>query len=302
MSDVVMRIRTGAVAAALLFGVAAKAGPAQQTPPTFRSGVNTVEVYATVTDRTGRLVPNLAETDFEILDNGKAQPITVFDRGTQAITIAIMLDESPSLFDVSDRVTSGVQAFARNLLPGDRAVLGAFSHVVRLNPEFTANVAKLLERFPLGRPRFPAGTAMWDGLDAAAAALESERGRRVTLVLTDADDNCSEVDPRQVVARIERQGTMVYAIGVKGDSGLPVADLKNLTRDSGGYFFELKPSDDIASTFARVADELHRQYLIGFSAASLDGKSHQITLRAKAPGLTVRARRTYVAPKAGGGL
>jgi len=266
---------------------------------TFRSGVNTVEVYATVTDRTGRLVPDLAETDFEILDNGKVQPITVFDRGTQPITIAIMLDESPSLFDVSARVTSAVQTFAKNLLPGDRAVLGAFSHLVRLNPEFTADFAKLVERLPLGRPRFPAGTAMWDGLDAAAAALEAEGGRRVTLVLTDADDNCSETDPRQVAARIERQGAMVYAVGVKGGNGLPYGDLKNLTRDSGGYFFELKPADDIASTFARVADELHRQYLIGFSAPILDGKSHQITLRAKGSGLTVRARRTYVAPKAG---
>src|SRR5262245_45538918 len=91
---------------------------------TFRSGVNTVEVYATVTDRDGRLVPDLAETDFEIRDNGKPQPITVFDRGTQAITIAIMIDESPSLFDVSGRITAAVRAFAGNLLPGDRAVLG----------------------------------------------------------------------------------------------------------------------------------------------------------------------------------
>jgi len=282
----------------LVIALAVVALPQQQ--PAFRSAVNTVEVYATVTDRTGRLVPDLSASDFEILDNGKAQSITVFDRGTQPITIAIMLDESPSLFDVSGRVTSAIHAFAKNLLPGDRAVLGAFSHSVRLNSEFTADFAALLLRLPVGRPQFPGGTAMWDALDAAASALESEGGRRVTLVLTDADDNCSEADPREVAARIERQGTMVYAIGVKGDSGLPVGELRSLTRDSGGYFFELKPTDDIASTFARVADELHRQYLIGFSPANLDGKSHQITLRAKSSGLTVRARRSYVAPKAGG--
>ena len=282
----------------LMIALAILALPGQQ--PTFRSSVNTVEVYATVTDRAGRLVPDLSAADFEILDNGKTQPITVFDRGTQPITIAIMLDESPSLFDVSGRITTAIQAFAKNLLPGDRAVLGAFSHVIRLNPQFTGDFEDLLRRLPVGRPQFPAGTAMWDALDAAASALESESGRRVTLVLTDADDNCSEAEPRNVAARIERQGTMVYAIGVKGDSGLPVGDLRSLTRDSGGYFFELKPSDDIASTFARVADELHRQYLVGFSPATLDGKSHQITLRTKGSGLTVRARRTYVAPKAAG--
>ena len=66
-------------------------------------------------------------------------------------------------------------------------------------------------------------------------------------------------------------------------------DLRDVTRDSGGYYVELKDNDDLRSTFARVADELHRQYLIGFVPQAVDGKTHQIELTSKRSGVTVRA-------------
>lgn len=288
-----MLLKVAATAAGLLALAA--------TQQTFRSGVSLVDVYVTVTDRAGRLVPDLTQADFEIKDNGKAQPIRLFEARTQAITIAVMVDESPSLFDVAGRVRLAVGEFAGRLLPADRATVGAFSHLVRLNPRLTNDAAELAARLDRGRVQFPAGTAMWDAIHDAAAALAGEGGRRVVLVLTDADDNCSEVDPRAVRERIARDGTMIYAIGVRGDSGLDGRDLRNLARETGGYYFELKPEDDLAATFARVADELHRQYLIAFSPSVRDGKSHEIGVRLKRSGLTARARRAYIAPGTGGG-
>ena len=138
-------------------------------------------------------------------------------------------------------------------------------------------------------------------MDAARDALKSESGRRVVLVLTDADDNCSLIDPRVVIARVEREGAMVYAIGVRGSQGLPLRELRTLTQNSGGYYFELRSGDDLAATFARVADELHRQYVIGFVPSSLDGARYSIEIETKRSGLTVRARRSYVAAKPGEG-
>ena len=273
--------------------------PQQPAPQTFRSGVNVVPIYATVIDRTGRFVPDLTAADFDVTDNGRPQQIVVFESGTQPIRMALMVDESPSVADASGRMVAAVQEFARRFLPGDRATIGAFSHIIRLSPELSDNPASVVSGIIDGRPRFPSGTALWDALDAARDALKNEAGRRVVLVLTDADDNCSVLLPEDVIPRLERDGTMVYAIGVKGNAGLPVRELRDVTRDSGGFYFELKDNDDLPSTFARVADELHRQYLIGFVPPALDGKTHQIELKSKKAGVTVRARRTYVA--AGGG-
>jgi Ca-activated chloride channel family protein len=268
---------------------------------TFRSDVNIVEVYATAIDRDGRLVADLSKEDFEIRDNGQVQRIEVFSQGTQPITMSLMADESPSVLPIAGRIESAVTEFAKHFLPGDRATIGAFSHLIRLEPELSATPAALVERVLHDRPRFPSGTALWDALDAARDVLKRESGRRVVLVLTDADDNCSLVAPQDVIARIEREGTMVYAIGVKGNSGLPSGDLRSLTQDSGGYYFELRRDDDLPKTLARVADELHRQYVIGFSPALLDGKAHRLTVTAKRSGVTVRARRTYIAARPGEG-
>jgi len=271
--------------------------PEQQT---FRSGVNVVPIHATVVDRSGRVVPDLTAADFEVTDNGRSQPITVFESGTMPITMALLVDESPSIAPSSERIIEAVREFAKRFLPGDRATIGAFSHVIRLSPELSDTPASMLDGLWIGRPRFPAGTALWDGLDAGRDALKHEAGRRVVLVLTDADDNCSVLLPEDVIPRLEREATMVYAIGVKGNAGLPVRELRDLTRDSGGYYFELKDDDDLTATFTRVADELHRQYLVGFVPQTLDGKSHQIELKSRRPGVTVRARRTYVAASGGG--
>lgn len=83
-------------------------------------------------------------------------------------------------------------------------------------------------------PEFSAGTALWDALSDAATALEGATGRRVVLVLTDSNDNSSVLDPDAVRARVDREGIMLYAIGIKGQSGLPSGELATLARAAGG--------------------------------------------------------------------
>jgi Ca-activated chloride channel family protein len=75
--------------------------------------------------------------------------------------------------------------------------------------------------------------------------------------------------------------------------------MKSIARRSGGRATELKTTDDLGAALAAVADELHHQYLLGFTPAVFDGRIHKIDVRMKPPGLTVRARQTYVA-KSGG--
>jgi hypothetical protein len=75
----------------------------------------------------------------------------------------------------------------------------------------------------------------------------------------------------------------------------PDPNLRGLADHAGGGYYELRPTDNLSATFARVADELHHQYLLAFTPQALDGKVHKLEVRVKNPELTVRARRTYVA-------
>ena len=80
------------------------------------------------------------------------------------------------------------------------------------------------------------------------------------------------------------------AAATRPDEGLP-----KIAAATGGGYFELTSTDDLASTFTRVADELHHQYALGFTPTKLDGKMHALTLRVTTPGLTARARKSYLA-------
>jgi Ca-activated chloride channel family protein len=106
-----------------------------------------------------------------------------------------------------------------------------------------------------------------------------------------------------VLEQARRSETMIYAIGLRSDyfNGArqvrtrPDGGLKRLAEETGGGYFELDKTNDLAPTFTRVAQELHSQYTLGFTPTTLDGREHKLTVRIKTPGMTARARRTYIA-------
>jgi Ca-activated chloride channel family protein len=320
-------ISTAAViVAAMSMGVSPSG---QQTP--FKSGANTVAVYATVTDSTGRLVPNLTKDDFEVYDNGKIQPITLFANEIQPITIVVMLDRSGSMKTNFHLVENAAKIFIRKLLPADKARIGTFATKIQIDPEeFTSNQDELLDvlRSDL-QPDGP--TPLWNAVDKAMTALRGEQGRRVVLVFTDGVDSpmnfsFKNVSLMDVMDRGQREDMMVYAIGLEsvvpwgnrqaplpgvGMGGMrgmrgpmiaqkPDAGLPTIAAETGGGYFELTRADDLVQTFTRVADELHQQYAIGFEPSKLDGKRHKLQLKVKQQGMTARARKNYIAPSAAG--
>ena len=128
-------------------------------------------------------------------------------------------------------------------------------------------------------------------------------GRRVVLVFTDGEDTASKTGFRTVLDRARDEEVMVYSIGLESEffNGVrvqrsrPSRDLRKISDETGGGYFELKKSDQLAPTFTRVAQELRSQYLLGFTPAALDGKPHRLEVRLKRPGLTARARKSYIA-------
>ena len=287
--------------------LAAAVTVAAQQPPAFKTGTQTVPLFATVTDATGRLIPNLVQEDFEIVDNNKPQAVTLFVNDVQFIKVVVMLDESGSMVNNIARVKDGAEQFLLRLLPDDRARIGSFEDKIIVSPEFTNNRDALI-RFLKEELQYGNGTRLWDAVDVSMSALAGLEGRRVVLVFTDGGDDPGpgkHVSYNSVLKRAQAEGYMVYAIGFHskcrcGAQGRmietdPDPSLKKIAAESGGGYFELKEGADLSSTFTRVAQELHSQYVIGFTPESLDGKLHALQVRVKRPGMTVRARKSYLA-------
>jgi VWFA-related protein len=279
----------------LLVGAASALLVAQgQERPTFKSATRTVHVYATVQGRDGRLVPDLTRDDFQIFDNSRRQPITVFDNTPQTITLAAMFDMSGSMADDHPRVKAAAEALVKALWPDDRAAIGSFGMEVAISPFLTSDKAALLR--VVDEELWPGGaTPLWYATDIAMSALKAEAGRRVVLLFTDGDDSGVFVPGSQsgVRRRAEREEFMVYVVGLPG-RGLH-DDVVSLADDSGGGHFLVGHGDDLGATFARVVEELHHQYVLGFSIDALDGRSHSLAVKTTRPGAKVRARKSYVA-------
>jgi Ca-activated chloride channel homolog len=317
-----MRSHLQLVVSSVLVLVAA--GVAAQQP-TFRSGSNTVAVYATVTQEKGRLVTDLTQEDFEIFDSGKAQPITVFSTEVQPISVVVMLDRSGSQQGNFRLVEAAVSEFIQRLGPADKARIGSFASQIKIDPEnFTADKQQLLNVLRTELQEV-GPSPLWNAVDKSITALQEQEGRRVVLVFTDGGDNPQNLkftnqNVMSVTNRAQAENVMIYAIGLQstmvgnsrptiGGGGLgggfgggmlgdrPDPGLPAIAGDTGGGYFELTRSEELGSTFARVADELHHQYALGFTPAKLDGKSHKLELKVKKPGMKTRARKSYVAPK-----
>ena len=293
-----MELRSRSLAAILLVcgGFSAFA---QQ--PTFRTGTRTVALYATVTDAQKRLVPDLAQDDFQIYDNDKLQTIDLFVNEVQPITVVVMLDTSASMTGNLKLLEQAAEQFLMRLLPKDKGLVGSFNDKIEFFPStFTSDRDRLiraLRDLDFGNP-----TRLYDAIAASMDRLDKIDGRRVVLVFTDGEDTGSRADDNAVLDQARREEVMIYAVGLRSDyfngarqvRSKPDSGLKKLAEETGGGYFELDKTSDLAPTFTRVAQELHSQYVLGFTPSQLDGRIHRVAVKAK-PGMTVRARRSYMA-------
>jgi len=290
--------------AAVALGIAAVV--AQQPPspqgPTFKSGTQVVSIFVTVQDAQKRLVPDLTQADFEVLDNDKPQPIVYFDNSVHPISVIAMLDTSGSMTLTIDLLKQAAEQFMIRLLPDDRARVGAFNDKIQIaGRTFTNNRDELIGA--IKDLDYGNGTRLWDAVGASLDELKGIDGRRVILVFTDGDDTESKIGLGTVIDRSRADEVMVYAIGLESNyfngqrmvRSKPDRGLRKIADETGGGYFELEKTADLAPTFTRVATELHSQYVIGFTPTQLDNKVHKLTVKLKQPGMTARARRSYLA-------
>jgi Ca-activated chloride channel homolog len=284
-----------------LLAAATLTAAAQQEAPTFKATTQIVSVPATVLDGQGRLVPNLDQDQFSILDNGKPQDIIFFQNETQPFSVVVMLDYSASMTSSLDLLRAAAEQFLLRMLPQDHGQVGAFSDKIEFSGAFTNDrddLISALRDLQYGNP-----TRLWDAVDQSIDMLKPIDGRKVVLVFTDGDDTYSKIGFGSVLDHAKQSEVMVYAIGLQSQyfngqrmvRSQPDRSLRKIAEETGGGYFELKKTDELAPTFTRVAQELHSLYTIGFSPAALDGKEHKLDVRMKQAGQMARARKSYVA-------
>ena len=304
------------IAAAIALGPATPQGPPppqQAQQPVFRSGVDTVPIYATVLDRYGEMVLNLTRADFDVFDNDKPQELTTFVHGLQPITAIVLLDRSASMTLNLEQSQLAAEQFIIRMLPGDSARIASFADRIDLDGNFLSDRDALLremrEELRYGNP-----TRLWDALDQTMTALAPIGGRRVIMLFTDGMDTLSRKTADQILERARQDELMIYVVQFRstlranlaelllgqGSSATsrnppPTEALRRLAAQTGGGHFLLGRFDDVNSTFTRVMQELHYQYVLGFAPQRFDGKIHNLTVRTTNADHVVRARRSYLA-------
>jgi VWFA-related protein len=294
-----------------------------QQPPVFRGTSDVVPLFVTVIDKDGRLVTKLGREAFEIRDDGKPQPITQFDDTPRPIRLIVMLDVSASMEGNLPLLRAASQQLIGRLGPDDVARIGTFGREVTISSTFTRDADTLLASLPDSiAPDAP--TPLWRAIDQAMDTFgQDSESRPVILVLSDGKDfvppsfRQRTVSQAEVIDRARKEEVMIYGVGMRsrprqqtmppgiGPGALqamlmadfPDPGLARVAEETGGGYAEIRFGQDLGAAFARVADELHSQYLLGFAPPKRDGKTHNISVRMVRGGLTPRGRKSYIAPK-----
>jgi len=298
-----------------------------QSVTTLKVNVNVVNLFFNVKDKHGALIPKLTKDDFEVFEDGKPQTIKYFNADTeQPLTLGLLIDSSVSQERVLPMEKEVGAAFLNNVLrPKDEAFVISFDVNVDLLQDYTNSSRDLraaLNRavinggggsgagipglgggpVPVNNPR---GTLLYDAVYLASHdKLASEVGRKAMIILTDGEDQGSQLRIRDAIEAAQRADSICYVLliadrgfyGLGGYSG--DHDMKTLTEQTGGRVISVgNKQEKLKQAFDEIANELRSQYSIGYtpSNARRDGSFRKVELKEK-QGLKVQCRSCYYAP------
>lgn len=256
------------LACALLLLGAPDAVP-QQTP-TFHVDVGLVNVFASVTDKAGAPIGNLGKDDFALYENGKAQDIAVFERDTSApLAIALSIDLSLSTHKDFATEQQAAQQFAKAVLrPQDRADLLAFADSTREVTGFTRDARRIANGLASLHPG-RGGTAFYSSIALASQLLRPEQGRRVLVVISDGGNTAGNTTYQEAVDEAVRDEVMIYSVidvPIAASAGRDLGGehaMITLSEQTGGRAYYADQAS-LQQIFARIADDLRTQYMLGY--------------------------------------
>src|SRR5712671_4089357 len=275
---------------------------------TIRKRVDEVNVLFIATDKRGKFVRDLNQNDFNILDDHKPpQAIINFRRETDLpIELGLLIDVSGSVnsrFDFEQN--AAINFLQKTVRVGfDRAFVVGFNKQSQIAQDFTDNVQLLSTG--IHRMQNGGGTALYDAIyKACKEKFLKDRpehpARKAIIVVSDGEDNQSDISRAQAIEMAQRAEVIIYAISTD-DSGLILRGdkvLEQLAAATGGRAFFPFKMKDMTHSFAAIEDELRSQYVVSYKPADFDadGRYRSIEISTLKKDLQVRARKGYFAPQ-----
>src|SRR5690348_12490100 len=245
---------------ALALGVLCSQILAQDSLGTIKVDVRLVEVYATVLDNHGGFVDGLKVDNFQILEDGHPQKISIFENDADSLSCAILLDTTGSMRDALPRVRNSVVKLIDELGERDSVAIFTFDQQLAVRQDFTTD--KDAAKRAVLRTRAQGSTALFDAISEASEELAKRRGKKALIVFTDGADNSSLLTADGAIAQARKVGIPLYAIaeGEATHSSELGKVLNELSENTGGVAYRVKKADEIEEIFQTIASNLRHLY------------------------------------------
>jgi len=298
-----LRLNNVALPVVVMGGLLLAVSLCGQGDPVFRADANSVVLHTTVVDRSGKLVTDLPQKAFKVYENNVEQQIKVFRREDIPVSLGLVIDNSGSMKGRRQKVEAAAIQLVKASNSQDQAFIVNFNDESYLDCAFTSSIPKLEES--LARIDSRGGTAMRDAVSMSIDYMKenAKLDKKIIFVVTDGDDNMSNITLEQIVQKAQQSEVLIYAIGLLDEEDRRAARraeraINTITEASGGAAYYPKELAEVGEIALRVAHEVRNQFTLAYTPSdpALDGSYRQIRVTVQGPNRpTARTRTGYYA-------
>jgi VWFA-related protein len=306
-----------------MFGDYAKTLPPIEREPTLRRRTPPGQIVsavapqlkrfnASVTDRNGRAIGGMRETDFTVFENGIERRITNVVPTNEPFNLVLLLDVSGSVEERMDFIRKAARDFLKTTSPQDRISIISFRDDIQVISDFTTDrqlLSKKLDEIDAG-----GGTALYDALAYVLVdTLKQFNGERTAVVImSDGDDNKSFIPFPSILEALTESGALVYPLyvpsGLVPQSSVPQPTVtidplrtryltlttraeeegRKLAAASGGVYYPIKRLEDLQKAYDDVVVQLRTAYTITYASNSSSSAPPRMRVLTNRDGASVR--------------
>jgi len=307
-----------AAVAALALGLGIPVLPQEPNQgPALKRTVNLVNLFATVSDKSKRIVGDLKQEDFKVYEDGEEQKVAFFSKEvTLPITLGLLIDTSGSEQNRLGAEQEAASRFLERVMKkGDEAMVISFDLDVDLLADFSddrAQIERAINKARIGAvsggvvtpgtiPSNSGGTHFYDAVYLACNdKLATEAGRKALVIITDAQDEGSRLRLEEAIESAQRTDTVVHVLLVHdpGYSWRPDV-AKKLSDETGGRTIEVSSEKRLNEAFDQISEELRSQYTVGYypTNTAKDGRFRKVRVETPGKEYKILTRKGYYAPK-----